>query len=303
MRMKRNSRRKQSYFSGKNIEALGDIWDWLNIPKQNIPAYVRYIAENAFCLSDYKKSFSQPIDRISQVYPRWPVDMRFLLTTTVKPDKKALIFNSCSILMRGYPNILRINDTYQFKSGVEGYVSASLDDGPDVDFLAPLFYREKNDYQINISVTVYLSALALNARPASEKIFKFSEGTAYEIMLKEFLKENPSKTKKDFPYIKISTKQMTALLPTEATSLYQYRAKILNIFPMDPFEKTEIFKLLLLSAGDSPKNSLKINLYVKKNDLNGYIPKKGDFIEGILWMYGSTHFMTGALPTDDDIVE
>ena len=56
MRMKRNSRRKQSYFSGKNIEALGDIWDWLNIPKQNIPAYVRYIAENAFCLSDYKKS-------------------------------------------------------------------------------------------------------------------------------------------------------------------------------------------------------------------------------------------------------
>ena len=32
-------------------------------------------------------------------------------------------------------------------------------------------------------------------------------------MLKDFLKENPNKTKKDFPYVTVSTKNMTAFLP------------------------------------------------------------------------------------------
>ena len=205
--------------------------------------------------------------------------------------------------MRGYPNILQIDEVSPWKSGVEGYVSASLEDGPSVDFLAPLFYREANNYHINIWVTVYLSALALEIQPAKEEVLTFSEGELYEMELKNFLQTNPGKTKKDFPHITVSTKNMTAFLPTGVASIYKYRTEILKALPMDPFEDIEMFNLLVLLTGKSPKDSLTVHLYVKKRDLQSYTPKEGDFIEGILWMFGTTHFMTGAIPTSDDIVE
>lgn len=301
--MTKKNVQKGSSFEGKKDEALGDLWDWLNIRREDLPHYINYIAENAFSLTAAKKPLFQKPYKLSQVYPRWPVDMRFLLTTTHDPKKETRNLNSFCILMRGYPNILKITEVFPWKSGVEGYVSGSLNDGPSVDFLAPIFYREEDKYHINIWVTVYLSAIALKMQPASEEIFNFSDGELYEIMLKDFLKENPSKTKKDFPHIRVSTKNMTAFLPTETTSLYQYRAKILRVLQMDPFEDIEMYSLLVLLAGKSPKNSLTINLYVKKSDLNGYTPQKGDFIEGILWMFGTTHFMTGAVPTSNDVVE
>ena len=121
--------------------------------------------------------------------------------------------------------------------------------------------------------------------------------------LKNFLQKNPGKTKKDFPYVTVSTKCMTAFFPTGITSLYQYRAKILKVLQMTPFEDIEIFNLLVLLTGETSKDSLTVNLYVKKRDLHKYTPKEGDFIAGILWMFGTTHFMTGAVPTNHEIVE
>lgn len=300
---KRTSKKRETAFQGKIVEALGEIWDWLNIPTQKLPAYIKYISENAFFLSKSKKQLSKQSYRFAFVYPRWPVNIRFLLTTTADCANKTLNVSSFCILMQGYPNFLQIDETYAWKSGVEGYVSASTKNGPSVDFLAPLFYKEDEDYQPEIWVTVYLSALALTLQPAKTEVFKVSEGQTYEMMLNEFLQENPDKTKKDFPYIEMSTKKMTAFLPIEDASFYYYRAKILRVFSMDPFEEAEIFKLLVLLTGDSPKNSLKIYLYAKKRDLNGYTPQEGDFIEGNLWMYGTTHFMTGSFPTDDEYAE
>lgn len=294
---------EESCFEGEKEEALGDLWNWLDIPTEELPHSINYIAENALPLPRSKKASSQQSHKISQVYPRWPVDIRFLLTTTHAPNKENSQLNSFCILMRGYPNILQIDEVSPWKSGVEGYVSASLEDGPSVDFLAPLFYREGNDYDINLWVTVYLSALALEIQPAEEEVLTFSEGELYEMELKDFLQKNPGKTKKDFPYVTVSTKHMTAFLPAGITSLYQYRAKILKILPMDPFEDIEMFNLLVLLTGETPKDSLTVHLYVKKRDVHKYTPKEGDFIEGILWMFGTTHFMTGAFPTSNSIVE
>lgn len=296
-------KKRKTHFEGKIVEALGEIWDWLNIPKQELTAYIQYITQNAFCLSHYIKTLSDHLYRFAQVYPRWPVGIRFLLTTTADCKQKTLNVTSFCILMKGYPNFLQIDETYAWKDGVEGYVSASTQEGPSVDFLAPLFYKEEENFQPNLWVTVYLSALALSLRPAKTEVFKVSEGALYEMMLKEFLQENPDKTKKDFPCVKISTQEMTTLLATEDTSFYQYRAKILRVFSMDRFKEIEIFNLLVSLVGDNPKNSLTIHLYAKKNDLNGYTPKQGDFIEGLLWMYGTTHFMTGSVPTDDEYTE
>lgn len=301
--MKKKHIQKESCFEGKKDEALGEIWDWLDIPIEDLPHYINYIAENAFPLTPSKKDSGQQLHKISQVYPRWPVDIRFLLTTTHPPNQETCQLNSFCILMKGYPNILQIDEVFPWKSGVEGYVSASLEDGPSVDFLAPLFYREANNYHINIWVTVYLSALALEIQPAEEEVLTFSDGELYEMGLKNFLQKNPGKTKKDFPYVTVSTKCMTAFFPTGITSLYQYRAKILKVLQMTPFEDIEIFNLLVLLTGETSKDSLTVNLYVKKRDLHKYTPKEGDFIAGILWMFGTTHFMTGAVPTNHAIVE
>ena len=317
MTTKKSHIQEESYFEGEKEEALGEIWDWLDIPQEDLHFYINYIAANAFTLSPSKKDSGQQSHKISQVYPRWPVNIRFLLTSTHPPNKETCQLNSFCILMRGYPNILQIDEVSPWQSGVEGYVSASLEDGPSVDFLAPLFYREENNYHINIWVTVYLSALALEIQPAKEEVFTFSEGELYEMELKDFLQKNPGKTKKDFPYVTVSpgktkkdfpyvtvsTKHMTAFLPTGITSFYRYRAKILKVLPMDPFEDIEMFNLLVLLTGETPKDSLTVHLYVKKRDLHKYTPKKGDFIEGILWMFGTTHFMTGAVPTSNSIVE
>lgn len=303
MTTKKKHIQEESYFEGEKEEALGEIWDWLNIPIEDLHHYINYIAANALPLPLAKKDSGQQSHKISQVYPRWPVDIRFLLTTTHSHNKENFQLNSFCILMKGYPNSLQINEVYPWKSGVEGYVSASLEDGPSVDFLAPLFYREANNYHINIWVTVYLSALALEIQPAEEEVLTFSEGELYEMELKDFLQTNPGKTKKDFPNITVSTKRMTAFLPTGMASIYKYRAEILKVLPMDPFEDIEMFNLLVLLTGKSPKNSLTVHLYVKKSDVHKYTPKEGDFIEGILWMFGTTHFMTGAFPTSNSIVE
>ena len=303
MTTKKKHIQEESHFEGEKEEVLGDLWVWLGISTEDLPHYINYIAANALPLPLSKKDSGQQSHKISQVYPRWPVDIRFLLTTTHAPNKENFQLSSFGILMKGYPNILQIDEVSPWKSGVEGYVSASLEDGPSVDFLAPLFYREENNYHINLWVTVYLSALALEIQPAKEEVLTFSEGELYEMELKNFLQTNPDKTKKDFPHITVSTKNMTAFLPTSITSIYKYRAKILKVLPMDPFEDIEMFNLLVLLTGETLKDSLKVHLYVKKSNFHKYPPKEGDFIEGILWMFGTTHFMTGSVPTSNDIVE
>ena len=83
--MTKENVQKESSFEGKKDEALGEIWDWLNIRQEDLPHYISYIAENAFSLTTAQKPLFQKSYKISQVYPRWPVDIRFLLTTTLDP--------------------------------------------------------------------------------------------------------------------------------------------------------------------------------------------------------------------------
>lgn len=302
MSTKKKTRKKSSKFEGDMAEGLSDLWQWLNLSKKQVLDLVKQIAQRGWLLSGTKAEMAAS-DKIFQVYPRWPVDMRFLLTTQLSPAQDGRSVSSFCLFMLGYPNIVTIQETYAWKDGVEGYVNADIEDGPSIDFLVPLFDREKDAYTPRIATTVYLSALAFNLQPAEEYSYKISEGPVYELLLAQFLQENPDATKKDFPYVDASTHGLTSLLPTENTSFYYYRSKILHVFPMDAFAQTDMVKLNVLLIDLASANSLKVNLYAKKSDLNGYKPKEGDFIEGILWLFGSTHYMTGAVPTSDDYTE
>lgn len=302
MSTKKKTRKKSSKFEGDMAEGLGELWDWLNISEDQLPALIEQIARRGWLLAG-KKAELAASDKIFQVYPRWPVDMRFLLSTKLSPAQDTRSVSSFCLFMLGYPNIVTIQETYAWKDGVEGYVNADIEDGPSIDFLAPLFDREKDAYTPRIATTVYLSALAFDLQPAKEYSYKISEGPTYELALTQFLQENPNATKKDFPYVEMSTRRLTSLLPTENTSFYYYRGKILHVFPMEPFAQTDIVKLNVLVIDLVSDNSLKVNLYAKKSHLNGYKPKEGDFIEGILWLFGTTHYMTGAVPTSEDYTE
>jgi hypothetical protein len=208
----------------------------------------------------------------------------------VNKDNESLEVQSMYPFMEGTPTKLTITDKYTWENGIEGEILGEFCDRIEIPFFAPFYYSQFLNIEIGKEYEIFLAGLAYSIENDSGRTFEFDSGAIYEMQLKEFLEKNPNKAKEDFPKVTASMAGCGMFFPQEYFAEISYRGPILSLTEAELFGvkifKTEIRVAKGISSNSGENSDLIISLYIPENLLNGYNPKIGDDIQGVMWLTG-----------------
>lgn len=188
-------------------------------------------------------------------------------------------------LLEGLPNDLTVDVVHPREESPCGDVGADMIGAKNpMWFFDPLFNRDKDDLTPGVTHTFLLSALAFSARKALLDEISVAQGPEYEAFAEAWLKENPDKTRKDAPPLKIPVKDKRVIMPGRLFGEYKIRAKIEKVQDCQ-LEKTPI-KILYLSFPFEGRPDLRLPLYASRVVLGEYEPAEGDEVEAYVWLEG-----------------
>jgi hypothetical protein len=206
----------------------------------------------------------------------------------IDETKNVLEVMSFYPFMEGISTKLILTDKYTWENEIEGEVSGTFCDRIEIPFFAPFYYCQFLNLELGKEYTVFLAGLAYSVENDTGRTFEIKQGPLYEMQLKEFLKENPSKTENDYPATIVSMDGCATFIQQKYFAEIEYRGPILELTETNMFD-IKIFKAKICVARVSEYGEcgdLIINLYMSEKVLNGYNPKVGDDIMGVMWLTG-----------------
>ncbi len=202
-------------------------------------------------------------------------------------------------VLPGYPNRLIFNDVQAMdEDNAEGHILLSKGNAAPMWMFNPLFGQQYEKLRQNVGADkgkqrFMLAGLGWNIEKMSETIIKFEDGAYYEDLLQEFLRENPGKSKDDFPYAELDISRGSVLLSQKYVDMYEFAS---DIYGIEEFKYAgETFYRLVIRVlqgsedeeerdedDEEEENCLSVYLYVNKKELGKYVPKIGDHISGFM---------------------
>ena len=187
-------------------------------------------------------------------------------------------------VLEGIPVKLSVTGTYQWENGLEGELTAVVEEEREISFFDCFYFKTKGAYPTDRPQMFKLAALALLLEPAKDSSVSIREGEFYEAQRQEFLEDNPDKTAADFPKeITISFRNARLLIPRVYASEYEFRTAILSVETVT-IKETMLYRFLVKLCPEG--NGFPCFLYASEHVLNGYLPAVGDDVQGVLWLSG-----------------
>ena len=284
-------------FMGEHFEALGNIWEVFG-EEENFLEYICQLEKKAI-YNITEKSLPEPKKRrllqfmqlvysnygpyILEFSPKLTEDIQTALILEKKED--VLEFITGYPVMKGYPNEVTIQGYHTWASGCEGVLTADYYN-TSMAWFDPFYLYTKHTKPMHKKMQVFFSGLALNLKKSEPNMLTIDQGALFELQLQEFLEKNPNKTAADMPPVQIDIGKGRVFLPTAYVSEYEYQAKI-NRVTTCHLEDKKVYKMEVEVIQMREENSSFIlNLYAFEHILNGYRPRKGDYVRGLLWLQG-----------------
>lgn len=273
--MKKN-KEKESCFVGKHTENL--VWPYL---VNDTLLIVKNLKE---FLSDGQIMYRFPTEKGERAALAFPKNGPVQSLNTVEDSGKGFEFKDCVPLLKGSNFSATISDAYTWKNSALGEFSAEIE-GKLIDFFDPFYAIDSKS--ADKRPTISFSAVALYLQELEEKSFVVDKGGMYEHELQEFLKKNPDKTEKDFkaPVVNLTKESFRMLMPTKYSSEQEIVAGIEKI-EHTSFLGVPIHILTVNLEHGSNNEYFNFPLYVTDKVLNGYVPKVGDAVSGVVWFEG-----------------
>lgn len=273
--MKKNKEEKSNFF-GEHTEKL--FWPYL---VNDAALIVKHLKE---FLSDGKIMYRFPTEKGEDAALAFPGEGPIQALNTVKDTGDGFQFTDCVPLLKGSNFPITISDAYTWKNSALGEFSADIE-GKLIEFFDPFFALDSKSKEKK--PTVSLSAVALYLQELEEKSFVVDKGGMYDYELQEFLKKNPDKTEKDFkaPVVNLTKESFRMLVPTKYSSECEIVAGIEKI-EHTSFLGVPIHILTINLEHGSNNEYFTLPLYVTDKVLNGYVPKVGDAVSGVVWFQG-----------------
>lgn len=187
-------------------------------------------------------------------------------------------------VLEGVPAELSVTGTYQWENGLEGELTAIVEEEREISFFDCFYFKTKGAYPTDRPQMFKLAALAFLLEPAQDSSVSICEGEFYEAQRQEFLEENPDKTAADFPQeITISFRGARLLIPRVYASEYEFRTTVLSVETV-AFEETKFYRFQVKLCQEG--NGFPCFLYASEHVLNGYMPAAGDDVQGVFWLSG-----------------
>jgi len=270
--------------SEDNLDFLyyGDIWQALLGNKQH------NLLPKIICEGIQKGSVIKAVQNFSFLEYR-PRKSLISYITIIQHTIDKNIFYSGFPFLTGLENDLICYETRnESVDDVEGYVLLKKGDAAEMWMYNPLYGQQKDLLQ---SVSgknkkeqkFYIAGIGWNIKKNIDSLIKINEGPTYELLLKEFLDNNPDKTKDDFPYAEFDTSHISLLAARDCADMYEFASDIFNITTFKYYGlEFYCFEIEVLRETDDSGAGMRVNLYVNKNSLGNYKPQIGDNIMGFM---------------------
>ncbi len=198
-------------------------------------------------------------------------------------------------LLEGLPIDLAVAEVHPRAEGLGADVAVSMIEGQKpMWFFDPLYSRDKDDLTPEITHTFWLSAAAFGIRKALLDEFAITSGEEFEEHAKNWLEQNPGKSRLDVPPLKLVVKDKHFIMPGRRYCEYQLRAKIDRI--EDYTLETMPIKALYLVFPFNDRPDMNLVLFVSKAVLKDYEPEVGQEIEAYAWFQGRIIDLEPAAP-------
>lgn len=176
---------------------------------------------------------------------------------------------------------LRISEVRPWGNGFEGNILGRTDDGQDVGFFDPLFFKNVQRYVIGQSIAVRLAAFGYSARPERRDFIVIPGAQAAEIHARNGIESSEP--------IRVRLKGFIGRRPVEGfgPDHWAYAAPLMNLERLN----TDGGQVLRLTIGLLPSRigpSIEAPLYIGAHlvEAEGNVLESGRQIEGAYWLQG-----------------
>jgi hypothetical protein len=213
------------------------------------------------------------------------------LVVTDSTQQERFLFSAYPVIREGTQHTVTVDEVDPWEYGVEAWVHVRVtaEEIPLV-FFDVRYYAGSECLQPGQKIDVSLAGLAYSLEPLKQTSFEIGEGPFWEMQKQSRLDEGKSLEEAEQP-VTIHLNGMAALLPGsgECCDEAEFHGVIEVITHFEHDGKT-IYRLeiVLLRPGD---DVFKLPVFVSEVVLNGYVPRLGEDVQGVMWIQG---YLVGA---------
>jgi hypothetical protein len=212
---------------------------------------------------------------------------RQVLLVSVTPANCHELFSGYPVALDGIVQRLTIERVEPWQYGIEAWVHArATSEQVPLTFFDTHYFADGAHLQPDAEIDVSLAALAYWLRPIQVRSFEIAEGPLWEIERERRREAGEPPESLDRP-VSIHTTGGAIFLPTgdeEAPDDAQIQGVIEAIDCIEHLgQRVYRLEIVVMRPGD---DVFRLPVFAAERVLDGYVPRIGDDVEGIVWMQG-----------------
>ena len=230
-------------------------------------------------------------DRTEQVAClRWGADRlaNQILVVSNSAKQSNFLFSGYPIVLDGAPTEVTISKVEPWEYGIEGWVHGSVtSEGASICFFDSMYFAGTAGLKEGDVVTYQLAGLAYWLRPIQLRSFEVREGGMWEMEKQRRLEAGESLEEASRP-VEVHMTGAAILLPRGSDGDARDDAQFQGVIEaIDTFEhdgqKVYRLEMALMRPEDE---EFRMPVYASERALDGYEPRLGEDVEGVMWVQG-----------------
>jgi hypothetical protein len=209
-----------------------------------------------------------------------------VLVVTDSPKQERFLFSGYPVIRDGIRHAVTVSRVEPWEYGIEGWLHVLVtEEEIPITFFDVRYYAGSSALQTGQQIDVSLAGLAYMLEPVTQSSIGIGEGPLWEIEKRRRLENGESPVAASRP-VTVVLSGMAALLPHggEGCDDAEFQGVIDAISTVVHDER--IFyrlEIVVLRAGDE---AFKLPVLVSDAVLNGYVPRLGEDVRGVMWIQG-----------------
>lgn len=209
-----------------------------------------------------------------------------MLVVMDSPKQERFLFSGYPVLKDGIAHTVTVDHVEPWEYGIEGWLHVRVtEEAISLSFFDVRYYAGNADLQPGQRIQVSLAGLAYTLQPMTQMSIEIGEGALWEMEKQRRLDSGESAAEAAKP-VAVILSGMAALLPRDGE--YCDDAEFHGVIAaMTSFshDGNTIHRLevVVCRPGDE---DFKLPIFVSEAVLDGYVPRLGEDVQGVMWIQG-----------------
>jgi len=223
-----------------------------------------------------------------------------MLVVSDSQKQQRFLFTGYPVIRDGITHTATVVKVEPWEHGIEGWVHLSVTgEGRSLAFFDTRYYAGTAALQPGQRVDVVLAGLAYSLEPLVQASIEIDKGALWEMEKQRRLEEGMSAEEAERP-VMVLISGMTAFIPRDGE--YCDDAEFAGVIEaIDTFvHAAQTFYRLDLVLLRNDDEAFHLPIFVSEQVLDGYVPRLGEDIRGVMWVQGHLSGRYDASTSDHD---